>query len=49
MLPHHFFKGCKFENVAATDISLSIEDWPAIKMSDGCSANVAAGTKLMII
>ena len=38
-----FYKGCKLENVTATEISLSIEDWPTVIMGDGCSVKVAAG------
>ena len=44
--PPPFYKGCKLENVTATEISLSIEYWPNVIMSDGCSVKVAAGTKL---
>ena len=44
--PPLFLKGCKLENVTATEISLSIEDWPTVIMGNGCSVNFAAGTKL---
>ena len=39
-------KGCKLENGTAKEISLSIEDWPTVIIGDGCSVNIAAGTKL---
>ena len=44
--PPLFLKACKLENVTATEVLLSIEDWPTVIMGDSCSANIATGTKL---